>query len=210
MNICPTYPKIETLLNRDPKTYKVIEEEWRLPEFAYLANNVWIFTEKIDGTNVRVFWDGQKVQFRGRTDAAQIPPFLLERLMEIFTEEKLAEVFNGPVYLYGEGYGAHIQKIGANYIPDGVDFILFDALINGWWLLRDALEDIAKALDIGIVPEVGKGTLYDAVAMAKEGFKSQWGDFIAEGLVLKPQVSLLDRRGDRIIGKIKYRDFPHE
>lgn len=35
------YPKIETLLDRDPQTFRVLSGHWRLPEFAYLKDNDW-------------------------------------------------------------------------------------------------------------------------------------------------------------------------
>jgi len=47
------YHKIETLLDRDEK-FKVIQGKWRLPEFEYLQDNQWMFTEKVDGTNIRI------------------------------------------------------------------------------------------------------------------------------------------------------------
>ena len=202
-----SYPKIETLLNRDPKTHRVMEGVWRLPEFYYLAGNSWYFTEKVDGTNIRVIWDGAKIEFRGRTDKATIPPFLLEKSEILFTTDKMRNVFDGPACLYGEGYGARIQKRGADYIPDGVDFVLFDVLIGDYWLRRNDLEDVADKLQIKVVPVVGIGSLYDAIEMAREGFTSKWGPFTAEGLVVKPLVQLLRRDGSRIIGKIKHRDF---
>ena len=45
------YPKIQTVYLRDPETkYRtLLEGQFALPEFEYLANNEWIFTEKIDG-----------------------------------------------------------------------------------------------------------------------------------------------------------------
>ena len=105
------YHKIETLYDRDEKTHKVIVGQWRLPEFGYLANNSWIFTEKVDGTNIRVMWDGENIKFGGKSDNAQMPVPLLKVLTEMFTPEKLAAVFpdTKPVCLYGEGYGAIMQ-----------------------------------------------------------------------------------------------------
>jgi len=60
---------------------------------------------------------------------------------------------------------------------------------------------------IQIVPYIGKGTLYDAVELAKSGYKSSFGDFLAEGIVVRPIVSLFTRSNQRIIGKIKFKDF---
>jgi hypothetical protein len=92
------------------------------------------------------------MNFRGRTDNAQIPPHLLDKMKLLFDKDTLIEYFfkdKEPcsITLFGEGYGAKIQK-GGNYIKDDVNFILFDVLVNGkWWLKRSALEQIAKDLN---------------------------------------------------------------
>jgi len=200
------YHKINSIFKRDEKGN--FTEEYSMPEFEYLKDNKWIFTEKIDGTNVRVMWDGNKVSFGGKTDNAQMPVFLFEKLQEIFTAEKLKEVFNeDSVCLYGEGFGARIQKGGGNYIKDGVDFILFDIKIGDWWLKREDIEEIAEKLGIRIVKIIGSGTLDEAIDLAKKGFKSQFGIFTAEGIVLKPEIELSARNGKRIITKVKHKDF---
>lgn len=68
------YHKIETLFERDVNgTKKLIEGKFRNEAVEFLVNNAWVFTEKIDGTNIRIHWDGHKVEFAGRTDRAQIP-----------------------------------------------------------------------------------------------------------------------------------------
>ena len=76
------YHKIQTVYKRDPVTkYKtLLEGEYSLPEFEYLADNEWVWTEKVDGTNIRVMWDGwKKLSFGGRTDNAQIPTPLVNK-----------------------------------------------------------------------------------------------------------------------------------
>ena len=206
------YPKIETLFERDPNTLKVIKGTWRTPEFEYLKDRIWLFTEKVNGTNIRVMWDGEMISFDGRYDDAQIPASLLARLQALFLSDKLRQVFaNKSVCLYGEGYGNHIQKTGSLYIPTSVDFVLFDVVIEGWWLRRNDIEDISRTLDIDVVPIIGEGTLEEAAKLAEAGFVSHWSaperEFLAEGLVVRPKVDLFDRRGKRIIGKIKHKDF---
>ena len=62
-------------------------------------------------------------------------------------------------------------------------------------------------LGIQVVPIIGAGTLGEMVAMTKDGFQSQWGNFIAEGIVARPSVELNTRNGQRIITKIKHKDF---
>lgn len=205
------YHKIQTVFHRSPESnYKnLMMGVWAIPEFDLLKDIEWIWTEKIDGTNIRIIWDGTSVTFGGKTDNAQIPAKLVKVLQETFTAEKMAAKFDAPVCLYGEGYGASIQK-GGNYIPGGVSFILFDCKVGDWWLNRDSLEDIASALGISIVPIVGRGTLMQAVGYAKSAYKSTIADnkeYPAEGLIMKPACELFARNGDRIIAKIKLKDF---
>ena len=206
------YHKIQTVFKRNPETnFKTLLDEYSLPEFEYLKDNEWTWTEKIDGTNIRVMWDGADVAFAGKTDKAIIPNHLLDVLDDIFKAPEMYKKFgvDGDVCLYGEGYGMKIQK-GGNYIPDRADFILFDCKIGPWWMDRASLEDISKSLCVGIVPIIEKGTLTEAVDYCKSGYKSTISDnkdYDAEGLVLKPSVELIARNGQRIISKIKSKDF---
>jgi len=207
------YHKIQTVFLRSPESnFKTLMEgHWALPEFEVLKDISWIWTEKIDGTNIRILWDGHDIRFGGKTDDAQIPTFLLNVLQTKFTAERMKEVFTDAteVCLYGEGYGVKIQK-GSHYLPDRTDFILFDCKIDNWWLARPNLEDIANKLSIGIVPVMGMGTLLQAVEFAKKGYKSTIAhnkNYDAEGLIMKPAVELFNRQGHRLVSKIKFRDF---
>lgn len=208
------YHKIQTVFLRSPESnFKTLMEgRWALPEFELLKDIPWTWTEKIDGTNIRICWDGSTVQFQGKSDEAMMPTFLLKVLQKKFTPELLRSVFPEAtnICLYGEGYGAKIQKGGGNYLPDGTDFILFDCKIEQWWLTRESLEDIAAKLGIAIVPVMGTGTLLEAVEFVRKGFKSTIArnhDYDAEGLIMKPAVELFNRQGARIVSKIKHRDF---
>ena len=204
------YHKIQTVFKRDmQKNGKtLLEGQWTLPEFEYLAGNRWVFTEKIDGTNIRVMFKGGAVTFGGKTDNAQIPAQLVARLNDRFLPmaAQLQEVFGCDACLYGEGYGAKIQKGGSNYRPDQ-DFVLFDVRVGEWWMQRVDVEDIAEKLGVDVVPIIGEGTLHDAIAQAKAGIGSTWGAFQAEGIVARPKTEMNTRNGHRIITKIKCRDF---
>jgi len=202
------YPKIKSIFKRDKKTYKFIIGQYSCPEFEYLTNAVWVFTEKVDGTNIRVLWDKEnsKIIFGGRTERAQIPTNLFEKLQQIFTLDKMLKL-GSSMCLYGEGYGAGIQKGGGNYSSEP-NFVLFDIKIDNWWLRRETVEQIAKALNIDVVPIFGVGTLQDAINLIQwENLASAWGSFRPEGFVIKPQVQLFNRKGKRIITKVKYKDF---
>lgn len=205
------YHKIETLFERDTNgTKKLIEGAFRNDAVKYLANNDWYFTEKIDGTNIRVHWDGHKVEFAGRTDRAQIPKPLMEYLTNTFSSMEAEEMFEQKfgetdVILFGEGYGPGIQK-GSAYRND-VSFILFDVLIGDTWLKRDSVEDIATAFGIDIVPIVFVGDIKEAVDFVKTKPKSTIGTANMEGVVGRPAIEMKDRLGKRVIVKIKVCDF---
>jgi len=209
-----SYHKIQTVFKRDPETkYKtLLEGEYSLPEFEYLADCQWAWTEKVDGTNIRVEWDGSKVTFGGRTDRAQIPAQLVAWLEDKFLAQvdTFVDVFGSdPATLYGEGYGAKIQKVGHLYSPQQ-KLVLFDVRCGDWWLERKDIRGVAAQLGVCIVPLVGQGTLPELVGYVRAGALSRWGDFLAEGVVARPTVELKARNGHRIITKLKCKDFPKE
>ena len=207
------YHKIETIYERDTTgSKKLIEGQFRNPAVEYLKDTFWEWTEKIDGTNIRIHWDGHQVSFGGRTDNAQIPAPLVNRLNEVFGGETNAQLFEQKfgeteITLYGEGYGAKIQKAGGLYKSDGVDFIMFDARVGDLWLTRESVWDIANTFGVEVVPVVLRGDIDDAVKYVRSGPMSTIGTAPMEGLVGRPMVELKDRRGNRIIVKVKVRDF---
>jgi len=205
------YHKIQTVYKRDPATKHktLLEGEFSLPEFEYLKNNAWAFTEKVDGTNIRLMSSPDGVRIGGRTDNAQIPAFLLDALGPIVARvaARHAVLFgDADVILYGEGYGAKIQKAGGNY-RDDQSFVLFDVKVGNWWLQRDDVADVGTKVGVDVVPLIGIGTLHNMVETARRGFQSTWGDFQAEGIVARPLTELHSRNGHRIIAKVKCKDF---
>ena len=202
------YHKIQTVYKRDPATKNktLLVGEYSTPEFEYLRDNEWVFTEKVDGTNVRVILDECGLRFGGKTDNAQMPAPLVNRLQELFTEADLRDLFEDGAVLYGEGYGPKIQKGGGLYREDQ-SFVLFDVRVGHWWLRREEVDAIADRLGIDSVPIIGKGTLADMVLRCEAGFDSVWGAFRAEGIVARPTTELSARSGQRIITKLKCKDF---
>ncbi len=213
------YPKIETLYNRDEKTRKV-NGVVRLPEFENVK--CWHVTEKVDGTNVRVALhaDGS-VEFGGRTESAQMPVSLICYLQATFTPAIMQAAFDRSedgrwpeVILFGEGYGEKIQN-GGNY-RSGVSFRLFDVRVGDWWLEPDSIHDVASKLDIFSVPEICQISYLpksadDLKLILPESLvayidKNACG-VRPEGIVARSTPLMLTRRGDRIMWKLKYRDF---
>ncbi len=210
-----TYHKINTIYKRAEKG-ELLLGEFSCPEFQYLAQNEWEFTEKVDGTNIRIMWTEDPLDYRiktlsfgGKTDNAQMHAPLVEYLHNTFDEQLFWDCFgydrDQNVCLYGEGYGAGIQK-GGNYGPDQ-KFVLFDVWINDWWLKWEDVQKIGMELNIDVVPVLGRGDLYTMTNWCKNKFPSAWGDFAAEGIVARPCLPLRTRRGDRIITKLKQTDM---
>ena len=208
-----TYEKIETIYARDIEgTKKLIPGTYRNETVEFLKDCRWVWTEKVDGTNIRVCWDGHSVTFGGRTERAQIPAPLVNRLNDLFGGEENAQVFEQlfgekEVILFGEGYGKKIQSVGSAYNPDGVDFILFDVLIGNNYQEREWVEQAARTFGVKLVPVVGIGTLNEAVEFVKGHPQSTMGACEMEGVVCRPARELRDRRGERVIVKIKWHDF---
>ena len=163
-----TYTKINTLYKRDAKKNNtIIIGDYSCPEFEYLKNNIWECTEKIDGTNMSYYWDGENLEIHGKTEFAQIPNHLLVKMQNLLTKDTIQEIFppstkyfvdgieqKPTIIIYGEGYGMKIQK-GGNYIKNDVSFRVFDININGYWLNRENIEDISNKLKLEVVPLIG-------------------------------------------------------
>lgn len=210
------YPKIETLYDRDEKTHRVIPGKLRLPEFELVSR--WLVTEKIDGTNIRVHLhpDGS-VTYGGRTDAAQLHASIVTWLRERLAPARVSAAFEPgmEVLLFGEGYGPKIQKGGGLYRQD-VSFRLFDVavLMDGkpWWLTWANVIDVAKKLGIGHAPTLASAAGLELattlVDLASEVASLDGGTGCRhEGVVCRTDPPLFTRKGQRLMWKLKVRDF---
>lgn len=215
------YHKIDTPFVRDKQTFKVKMWEYRNPVFALI--NDWQWTEKIDGTNIRIQYYplDRTYTVRGRTDNAQLNCDLVDAIRSLVDVDRfaaLADRWNAKkIVVYGEGYGAGIQKGGGLY-SQRKQFIAFDILINDtFWLgVRDCESELA-ALGLPQVPLVGYGPVGMAIALCKQGFNSLLpgpnggpSQHQAEGVVGRTVYPLFDSFGKRLIVKLKTTDFEHE
>jgi ATP-dependent RNA circularization protein (DNA/RNA ligase family) len=204
------YPKINTIWKRDPENkFKIMPGEYSCGEFRAISQ--WLITEKIDGTNIRIFINDGIIRFGGRTDRAQIPTFLFDYLQDTFTMERAGLAFDEPseIILFGEGYGPKIQKGGGRY-RDDPSFILFDVNIGGIWLDRVSVADIASKMGIDAVPNLKVMSTRNAVEYVEKGYPSaiaKDSTFIAEGIVARSRPLMLFRNGKPIMWKLKAKDF---
>ena len=208
------YHKIETLYERDLQTFKVKPGVFKNRTYALLKS--WRWTEKVDGTNIRCIWQrtsdaGYRLTFGGKSDNAQIHAELIKWMYEHVSAAKMAEIFpDTDAVIYAEGYGAGIQKGGGDYTPEK-KIIVFDVLVGGkWWLAHEDVCDVAAKLGLDVVPDFGEMTLEEATEIVRGGFKSRCAVNAgkdAEGLVGRPLEALFDKKGARLIVKLKTKDF---
>lgn len=200
-------------------------------------NVKWEATEKVDGecTSIHLIpadmpWeDKYRVEVHGKTDKANMRPDEVDLLKKIGDKDKLIKAFSyerpAPEYgegatdtvlpeteciIFGETYGKGMQAPGGRYCKTHLKFICFDIKIGYTWLKRDAVEEICSKLGIEVVPNLGEMTLDEAIEKVKKGFTSQVSEdptLIAEGIVLRAPLGILDRMGRRIVTKVKYKDF---
>ena len=210
------YPKIKSLFKRgeDFKFTGEFVSEF-LTDFKDFR---WVCQEKLDGMNIRIIFDYENKDFKyfGRTDNAQIPEHLqleLNKIIETAKETNVSEAFPSisKFILYGEGFGHKIQK-GGLYLGDQVAFNLFDCYAfipskKSFWLEAPRLARLVELFKIDLVPEWGAMTISEASDLVKTGFQSKHGTAKAEGLILRTHFPLFDSFGERLIFKLKTKDF---
>lgn len=209
MSYGPEYHKIQSVFKRNERG-RFIETAYSQDEFEYLRTNLWRWTEKIDGTNIRLHWNGQCVTVGGRTNNAQIPADLLAAIGRL--PNKFPEVFADcpEATVFGEGYGGKIQS-GGHYRPDPA-FIVFDVKIGDFWLRPPDVQKVANDLGLEVVPTQGLWTLDRAVEIVKNKAIDSLmpGGARIEGIVGVPIVPLFTRSGHRVITKLKLKDWADE
>ena len=214
------YPKINGLYNRYRKDLPkeelpngkkwgdFIDGEFAQEEFKYLFNNEWTWTEKLDGTNIRVYipCDDTAVVIKGRTDRASLPPKLHEWILAwlLTVDKEIRTQFPSGAILYCEGVGEKIQG-GSGFGQQHIK--LFDVKIDTYWLSKDVVKEIANQFNLDYAPIILVGTIAEAIKYVKQKNNSTFGSFESEGLVGTPSVLLLDRKSQIIRTKIKVRDF---
>lgn len=217
------YPKTYNLFKRDESTKKLIIGDFMHPHYEVISQSKWFFEEKLDGEPTRVIFDGETVMFKSRTDNSEMRPCLLPFLNDVFTVEKMKEVFpevtaESPVCLYGEGVGKGIQKDGDKYSNHPI-FVLFDIRVGRHWLERDDVIDSAVKLGIRTpaVPllqfsdvNVVMDRLHQIVPYLKERPNSIFamnGIREMEGVIGRTDPYLYDNKGSRIMFKLKVKDL---
>lgn len=188
---------------------------WREPELEYLSRNKWSYKRKLDGENMRVMWDGEKAVWNGKSDDFVCSEETIEMMNRTFQEEIFEEKFGREkiVLLFGERMGPKCQ--GNELELSESTFVLFDAKVGDTWLEPKNIVSIAKYFEVpscydfmpGGAQKVLDGdgyaeTLNGLIKKTSEGKFCDW-----EGVVAIPEAGLFSRKGERLIVKIKNKDY---
>lgn len=220
-----SYTKIDTVLQRDLEgTKRLIPGTFRDPAVEYLKDLKWEVQEKCDGTNVQIWFDGNRVQIMGRDEKSLIPDELMEVLKTKFLNDETEQLFEQmfppkldeegneklvEVSIFGEGIGPKIQKVGPLYGSE-YRFLVFDVRVSGVYLEHssDIYKQVVNAFDLETVPDLPDMTVEEAEAYVKTKPKSLVNPKAPmEGVVIRPKVRLYNQKGERIIVKVKCRDY---
>lgn len=227
------YPKINSLWKREDWYFeegKKRDKESQKGRQSFIIGNYareefgnikyWDVEEKIDGTNIRIFFKNGTVSFGGRTKDAKLQPHLLEYLQNHFTPELLSQTFPqkegdslANIILFGEGYGPKIQH--GHFYSKTPGFCLFDVKIGPWWLEKNVVRhEISEKLGISSPPcLLTKATEEQIIDFVKEKHFSRFAlndpkrEYIMEGVMCRPQPLILFRNGDPIMFKLKCKEF---
>ena len=198
------YPKIDALFERNSDLK--LSNTFRDPAFEYLKDLKWQGFEKLDGTNVRIYWDGYRVSTHGRTDNAVFEKSFeeyLEKFKSKEFEELMEQIFGEKeVHLFGEGLGQKIQ--GGSSTENKI--VLFDVLVQDNWLKYEDVKDIGNKLGLEVVNLEIEGTLNELIEYVKTPRKASNKDIQMEGLIARPKYNLFTGK-KRIQTKIKFDMF---
>ena len=207
------YPKTETLYKREfvpgyTKPRGLLIGEFSRPEFGLI--NQWRVEEKIDGMNIRVYISPGNITIQGRGKDSQLPPKLITYFHE--NQRLQANQIDYNLQLFGEGFGAGIQK-GGVYRPD-MAFILFDVLIDGKWGTRADVKVTAELFDFDTPHDYGMMTTEQIVDFVKSKPLGRYRDTLpnhkpypSEGIIARSEPLLFNMHNERCMFKLKVKDF---
>lgn len=221
----------------DAKSNYVNEKKWSRPEFEFLKDVKWIWTQKIDGTNLNIVWDGERISYLGHTDKTQWNERSKNYIESVFCTPEAETIFE---QLYGDkpvtvSMELVSKDFNQNYgHPDGYCYVydVRNGKTGKCWE-RLAVDNFVKAFDpenknIDVVEILLEGNIKTAVEWVKEAKKfnptndseakkgnrfecgvirNPLGAYPIEGLVGRPAVELYNSKGERVITKVKCKDF---
>jgi len=217
LNDFTKYEKFSSPFKKDEKFMNTEELSQQLPK------GKWILTEKIDGTNIRIILtkpdeEGERIIHIGSRKLILNPSDKGSKVyldcLEDVNLNKIKEYFkdvNSIVVIYGEGYGAGVQKGGI--YSSKKRFRVFDIRIGKAYQDFNYVQKVCVDNQMNLVPIFGdvdtihfNGCIEDLKnfnnTLIKEGVGGK-----PEGLVYKFEPVLLNKYGERLIFKSKFKDY---
>ncbi len=164
--------------------------------FPNIVNEEFVVREKIDGSNIQIFFTpheehkvGRRTAFLEKDDTFQdIWNVLKKYQSEINKLQTFSNNNNSCVRIYGEIFGNNINK-RVNYGKDKY-ILFFDIEINNILLCQKDFEELMTELDINLLcPLIGKFNSLFEVLNTDVDFNSKIlniNNNISEGIVIKP------------------------
>lgn len=186
-----------------------VADTYRSPLLAYLARFPWVYTRKVDGENIRIQWNGEQALWNGKSNKFQCSADFTDYMNSTFLEEIFEEKFGRDkvVTIFGEKMGPKTQRNELGLEKD--ELIIFDVNIDGTWLCKQDVKDIAGYFGARTVLDFMPSTdddlalqLKTLIEMCADGRFKDW-----EGIVATPLVEMRDQAGHRVIVKIKNKDY---
>jgi hypothetical protein len=116
-----------------------------------------------------------------------------------------------PIIIYGEGYGAGIQRGGI--YSKNKDYRVFDVRIGNAYHDYEFVEKFCIDCQLNIVPLLGEvreityGECITSLEKFKDTLINEGTGGNPEGIVYKFEPVLLNKYGERLIFKVKKKDF---
>lgn len=213
------YPKINALWKRTTNGKRVIPGAFASHYLDDLYHAQWVWTEKIDGTNIGLRWlpDEDRVVICGKTANAAFHAGLYSYL-ETIADPKLFRYIFGDSHakLFGEGYGAGIQKGGGYRTDQG--FIAFDLQMGDKYGISASspfmgggkLNQVASSMGVYTVNVIDECSIAHAWSkMVDHEYEGTFPGVQLEGIVGRPVTPYYVRNNEEIrpvLCKLKYCD----
>lgn len=227
------YNKILAPFARDIAKSKYINIiKFSRPEFEMLANVRWNWTLKIDGTNINIIWDGEKVNYVGHTEKTQFNERTKKFLDDTFCTPESETIFE-------DLYGDQPVKISMEFVSKDMNqnygytegavyiFDIFNGETGKIWTSEETINSFVSRFEgnnVFVAPFIGYMNIWEAVDLVKayeviwNRHPEKWGDeniliknplgkYTIEGIVGRLPYELFDNNGNRIITKVKCKDY---
>ena len=217
LNDFTKYKKFDSPFKKDEHFINTPELNQVLPK------GKWIKTEKIDGTNIRIIFT--KMDELGNRDILIGSRKLIlndqDKTSKIYYDcikgvnlYKLKEYFKdikSTIVIYAEGYGAGVQKGGI--YSKNKNFRVFDIRIDEAYQDFVYVEKVCIDNQLNIVPvideieEITFGECISSLNRLNNTLMTDGEGGKPEGIVYKFEPVLLNKYKERLIFKVKFKDF---